>query len=58
MIDDVISFAELVGVLVRALEILNEETEPLGLCVPWLKTKLQSFCDPTEEAIYLVCIAD
>ena len=55
--DDVVIFAELVDGLVRALEVLSEEAEPLGLRVSWLKTKLQSFDDSTEEAIEPVCIA-
>ena len=49
--DDVVILVELVGGLVRALEVLSEEAQPLGLRVSWLKTKLQSFDDSVEEAI-------
>ncbi len=55
--DDVVIFAELVDGLVRALEVLSEEAEPLGFRVSWLKTKLQSFDDSTEEATEPVCSA-
>ena len=36
---------------------LSEKTEPLGLRVSWLTTKLQSFDDSAEEAFEPVCIA-
>ncbi|KAG0720034.1 DNA mismatch repair protein Mlh1 [Chionoecetes opilio] len=48
-------FAELLEVLVMALEALHEEAKPLGLEVSWLKTKVQVFgglLDETVESVY------
>ena len=36
--DDAVIFAE-------TLKVLNEELEPLGLWVSWVKTKIQAFTD-------------
>ena len=35
--------AETLDILLRALKVLNEESEPLGLLVSWNKTKIQVF---------------
>ena len=38
--DDAVVFAETPDILLGALEVLNEELEPLGLRVSWVKTKI------------------
>ena len=43
--DDAVIFAETLDILLGALEVLNEESEPLGLRVSWVKTKIQAFND-------------
>ena len=48
--DDAVIFAETVGILTSALETLSEESEPLGLRVSWIKTKVQAFGDLMDEA--------
>ena len=40
--------------LFGALEVLNEESEPLGLQVSWVKTKIQAFFDVLDAAILFV----
>ena len=35
---DAVIFAETLDILVGSLEVLNEESEPLGLRVSWVKT--------------------
>jgi len=41
--DDVALLAEMLSVLVLALEvIMNEEAQPLGLTINWSKTKIQT----------------
>ena len=39
-----------------ALEVLNEESEPLGLRVSWIKTKIQAFNDILDAAVLSVPI--
>ena len=41
-------------VLGGAIEALNEESEPLGLQVSWVKTKIQAFNDILDAAILSV----
>ena len=41
-------------ILLGALEVLNEESEPLGLRVSWVKTKIQAFNDILDAAILSV----
>ena len=36
------------------LEVLNEESEPLGLRISWVKTKIQAFSDILDAAILSV----
>ncbi|CAH1233043.1 Hypp565 [Branchiostoma lanceolatum] len=43
--DDVAILAELLDVLQLALEVMDRETQPLGLMVSWEKTKVQSLSD-------------
>ena len=43
--DDAVIFAEILDILLGALEVLIEELELLGLWVSWVKTKIQSFND-------------
>ena len=43
--DNVVIFAETLDILLEALGVLNEESEPLGLRVSWVKTKIQAFND-------------
>jgi len=40
--DDVSLLAEMLSVLVLALEVMNEEAKPLGLTINWAKTKIQT----------------
>ena len=37
-----------------SLEVLNEESEPLGLWVSWVQTKIQAFNDILDAAILSV----
>ena len=50
--DDAVIFAETLDILLGALEVLNEESEPLGLWVSWVKTKSQAFIDILDAAIF------
>ena len=52
--DDAVIFAETLDILLGALEVLNEESEPLGLRVSWVKTKIQAFNDILDAAILFV----
>ena len=52
--DDSVIFAETLGILLGALEVLNEESEPLGLPVSWVKTKIQAFNDILDAAVLSV----
>ena len=38
--NDAVIFVETLDILLGALEVLNEESEPLGLWVSWVKTKI------------------
>jgi len=44
-------FAETIEILLWALEVLNEESVPLGLQVSSVKTKIQAFNDVLDAAI-------
>ena len=44
--DDVALLAEMLEVLLLALDVLKDEAHPLGLEVNWQKTKIQSTIDP------------
>ena len=48
---DAVIFAETLDILLGALQVLNEESEPLGLWVSWVKTKIQAFNDILDAAI-------
>ena len=48
--DDAVIFAETLDILLGALEVLNEESEHLGLWVSWVKTKIQAFNDILGDA--------
>ncbi len=52
--DDAVIFAETLDILLGALEVLNEESELLGLRVSWVKTKIQAFNDILDAAIVSV----
>ena len=39
--DDVALLAEMLSVLVLALEVMNAEAQPLGMTINWSKTKIQ-----------------
>ena len=52
--DDAVIFAETLDILLGALEMLNQESEPLGLRVSWVKTKIQAFNDILDAAILAV----
>ena len=49
--DDAVIFAETLDILLGALEVLNEESETLGLRVSWVITKIQAFNDILDAAI-------
>ena len=52
--DDAVIFVETLDILLRAVEVLNEESEPLRLRVSWVKTKIQAFNDIFDAAILSV----
>ena len=53
--DDAVIFAETLDILLGALEVLNEESEPLGLRVSWVNTYIQGcFNDILDAAILSV----
>ena len=54
--DDAVIFMETLDILLGALEVLNEELEPLGLRVSWVKTKIQAFNDILDAVILSVPI--
>ena len=58
--DDAVIFAETLDILLGALEVLNEELEPLGLRVAWIKPKIQAVNDILDATILsvLVCGKD
>ena len=41
--DGAVIFAETPDIILGALEVLNEESEPLGIRVSWVKSKIQAF---------------
>ena len=49
--DDAVIFAETLDILLGAIKLLIEESEPLGLRVSWVKTKIQAFNDIFDAAI-------
>ena len=53
---DAVIFTETLDILLGALEVLNEELEPLGLQVSWIKTKIQSFNDILDAALLSIPI--
>ena len=52
--DDAVIFVETLDILLGALEVLNVESEPLGLWVSWVKTKIQAFNDILDAAVLSV----
>ena len=52
--DDAVIFVETLDILLGALEVLNEQSEPLGLRVSWVKTKIQAFNDILDAAVLSV----
>ena len=54
--DDAVIFAETLNILLGVLEVLNEESEPLGLWVSWVKTKIQAFIDILDAALVCSCL--
>ena len=48
--DDAVIFAETLHILLEALEVLKEESEPLGLWVSMVKTKIQALFDILDAA--------
>ena len=52
--DDAVIFTVTLDILLGALEVLNEKSEPLGLRVSWVKTKIQAFIDILDSAILSV----
>ena len=54
--DDAVIFAETLDILLGALDVLNEESEPLGSRVSWVKTKIQAFIDILDAAVLSNCL--
>ena len=52
--NDAVIFAETLDILLGTLEVLNEGSEPLGLRVSWVKTKIQAFNDILDAAVLSV----
>ena len=52
--DDAVIFAETLDILLGALEVLIEASEPLRLHVSWVKTRIQAFNDILDAAILSV----
>ena len=52
--DDAVLLAESLDVLVMALEVLHEESKPLGLKVSWTKTKVQAFGGLLDDTVQSV----
>ena len=52
--DDAIIFEDTLDILLGALAVLNEESEPMGLRVSWVKTEIQAFNDILDAAILSV----
>ena len=52
--DDAVIFVKTLDILLEALEVLNEESEPLGLRVSWVKTKIQAFNDLLDATVLSV----
>jgi len=55
--DDAVIFAETLDILLGALEVLNEESEPLGLRFSWVKTKILAFNDIFDAAVLSVPVS-
>ena len=49
--DDAVIFANTLGIILGAHGVPIEESEPLGLRVSWIKTKIQAFNDILDAAI-------
>ena len=54
--DDAVIFAETLDILLGAFEVLNEESELLGLRVSWVKIKIQAFYDILDVSILSVTV--
>ena len=52
--DNGVIFAETLDILLGALQVMNDESEPLGLRVSSVKTKIQAFNDILDAAILSV----
>ena len=52
--DDAVNFAETLDILLGALNVLNEESDPLGFWVYLVKTKIQAFNNIFDAAILSV----
>ena len=52
--DDAVIFVETLDMFLEAPEVLIEESEPLGLRVSWVKTKIQAFNDILDDAVLSV----
>ena len=52
--DDAVIFAKTPDIILGAIKVLNEESEPLLLWVSWVKTKIQAFNDILDAAVLSV----
>ena len=56
--DDAVIFAETTDILAKVLVSLSEKTEPLGMRVSWIKTKVQAFGDILDVTIASFPVSD
>jgi len=49
--DDMAVLAEMLSLLVLALEIMDEKVRPLGLTINWSKTKIQTMLAPAGNQV-------
>ena len=53
---DAVIFGETLDILLGSLEVLNEESELLGLWIYWIKTKVQAFSGILDASILSVAV--
>ena len=55
--DDVALLAQMLSVLLLALEVMDTETQPLGMSINWTKTKIQDLggCDAPCQRVSVHC---
>ena len=53
-VGDAVNFTDMQGILIGALQALNKEFELMGFQVSWVKTKIQTFNDILDAALFFV----